>query len=238
MKKSRFSFIITIIFVSLSYMSTYAQPEEKYFRSNKNNVVLSGVFSTYGSDPALGWDLTYYRFLFPYVGVMGGIAYQNWGDNIEKPNFNATDRRGLHFTLEDENKLERLHCIVGLSLRTPPFKIRKKEECFLFFQFDPAMVFTIPNEKFSYSRKYQEGNMAMIEWKTAKNHGGKTSFWRVKSSISLGIDEVILSVGYTISNQDPYSGRRNVLFDGRSVSNGIRNYRFSHELFISAGYSF
>ena len=40
MKKSRFSFIITIIFVSLSYMSTYAQPEEKDFRSNKNNVVL------------------------------------------------------------------------------------------------------------------------------------------------------------------------------------------------------
>lgn len=80
--------------------------------------------------------------------------------------------------------------------------------------------------------------MAMKEWKTAKNHGGKSSFWRVKSSISLGFDDAILSVGYTISNQDPYSGRRNVLFDWCSVSQGIGNSRFSHELFVSAGYSF
>ncbi|MGM9689210.1 MAG: hypothetical protein ACI3YD_09175 [Alloprevotella sp.] len=44
-------------------MSAYAQPEEKDFRSNKNVVVLSGVFSTYGSDPAFGWELSYYRYL-------------------------------------------------------------------------------------------------------------------------------------------------------------------------------
>lgn len=168
----------------------------------------------------------------------GRYSIPELGDNTDKPNFNATDRRGRHFTLEDEGKLERLHCIVGLSLRTPPLKTSKKEEYFLFSQFDPAMVFTIPNEKFSYSRIYQEGNMAMKEWKTAKNHGGKSSFWRVKSSISLGFDDAILSVGYTISNQDPYSGRRNVLFDWCSVSQGIGNSRFSHELFVSAGYSF
>lgn len=227
--------ILLTLLVALPFcMATKAQD----FRKNKNVVSLSGVLSTYGSDPAFGGELTYYRFLFPYVGVMGGMAYQNWGDNTDKPSFNATDRRGLHFRLEDEGKLERLHCIVGLSLRTPPLKISKEEESFLFFQFDPAMVFTIPNEKFSYSRIYQEGNMAMKEWKTAKNHGGKSSFWRVKSSISLDIDNAILSVGYTISNQDPYSGRRNVLFDGCSVSHGISNNRFSHEFFVSAGYSF
>ena len=60
-------------------MSAYAQPEEKDFRSNKHVMVLSGAFSTYGSDPAFGWELSYYRYLLPYVGVTGGIAYQNWG---------------------------------------------------------------------------------------------------------------------------------------------------------------
>lgn len=238
MKRLPLYCIVTIVFVSITYMSSYAQSEKKDFRSNKNVVVLSGVFSTYGSDPAFGWELSYYRFLFPYVGVTGGIAYQNWGDNIDKPSFTATDRRGFLFTLEDKGKLERLHCIVGLSLRTPPLKISKTEEYALFCQCEPAMVFTLPNEKFSYSRLYQEGNMARAEWKTAKNHGGKSSFWRVKSSISLGIDDVIFSIGYTISNQDPYSGRRNVLFDGSKVSNGISNHRFTHEFFVSAGYSF
>ena|GEM_PF-2631146 len=30
---------------------------------------------------------------------------------------------------------------------------------------------------------------------------------------------------------------RNVLFDERSVSNGISGHRFIHEFFVSAGYS-
>lgn len=238
MKRLHLCCIVTIVFVSLTFMSAYAQPEEKDFRSNKHVMVLSGAFSTYGSDPAFGWELSYYRYLLPYVGVTGGIAYQNWGDNIDEPSFTATDRRGFLFTLEDKGKLERLHCIVGLSLRTPSIKISKAEDYSLFLQCDPAMLFTLPNEKFSYSRTYKEDNMALKEWKTAKNHEGKCYFWRVKSSISLGIDNVILSIGYIISNQDPFSGRRNVMFDGRKVSNGISKHHFTHEFYLSAGYSF
>lgn len=76
MKKTVFILLLTLSFC----MATKAQD----FRSNKHVVVLSGVFSTYGSDPAFGWELSYYRFLFPYVGVTGGIAYQNWGNNTDK----------------------------------------------------------------------------------------------------------------------------------------------------------
>ena len=79
MKRLHLCCIVTIVFVSLTFMSAYAQPEEKDFRSNKHVMVLSGAFSTYGSDPAFGWELSYYRYLLPYVGVTGGIAYQNWG---------------------------------------------------------------------------------------------------------------------------------------------------------------
>lgn len=229
--------IATMLFVCISCMDIYAQSGENDFRVNKNVVTLSGVLSAYGSDPALGAEFSYYRYMLPYVGVAAGFAYQNWGDNVDKPSFEVTDRQGLHYTLDEDGKLKRLHFIVGLSLRTPPLKIGK-EEYYIFCQCDPAVVFTIPNEKFAYSRMYQEGNMAMVEWKTAKNHGGKSNFWRVKSSISLGIDEVILSIGYTISNQDPYSGRRNVLLDGHLVSDGMCNHRFTHEFFVSAGYSF
>lgn len=67
--------LLTLLLALPFCMATKAQD----FRKNKNVVVLSGVFSTYGSDPAFGWELSYYRYLFPYVGVTGGIAYQNWG---------------------------------------------------------------------------------------------------------------------------------------------------------------
>lgn len=85
---------------------------------------------------------------------------------------------------------------------------------------------------------YQENNIPMIEYRTAKNYGGKSAFWRVKSSVSLGIDDGILSIGYTISNQDPLSSRRNVVFDGNSLSDNISHHLFTHEFFVSLAYGF
>ena len=85
--------ILLTLLVALPFcMATKAQD----FRKNKNVVSLSGVLSTYGSDPAFGGELTYYRFLFPYVGVMGGIAYQNWG-GIIPTNRASTQQTGGDF---------------------------------------------------------------------------------------------------------------------------------------------
>ena len=95
-----------------------------------------------------------------------------------------------------------------------------------------------PNEAFSYAHYTEEGGKIKGEFRSVRNKGGDVAFWRVKSALSLGIDQLAFSLGYTISNQDPYSGRRNVCFDGHKISPSRGTYKFLHECSVSLSYSF
>lgn len=96
----------------------------------------------------------------------------------------------------------------------------------------------ITQRGFSYAHYTEEGGKIKGEFRSVRNKGGDVVFWRVKSALSLGIDQLAFSLGYTISNQDPYSGRRNVCFDGHKISPSRGTYKFLHECSVSLSYSF
>lgn len=74
MKKIAFIFCLC-----LSVIHLFASEREEDFRTNKNVLSLSGSLFVYGSDPALGLEVSYIRYIGKYIGVMTGLAFQKDG---------------------------------------------------------------------------------------------------------------------------------------------------------------
>lgn len=149
-----------------------------------------------------------------------------------------SDGKGQKYTLYDDGKLLRGNWLIGTNFRTPSVSLGREKDYQLFLQCEPALILTLPNEAFSYAHYTEEGGKIKGEFRSVRNKGGDVAFWRVKSALSLGIDQLAFSLGYTISNQDPYSGRRNVCFDGHKISPSRSTYKFLHECSVSLSYSF
>lgn len=233
MKKIAFIFCLC-----LSVIHLFAGEREGDFKTNKNVLSLSGSLFAYGSEPALGLEVSYIRYIGKYIGVMTGLAFQNWIDNDYKPNTEVSDGKGQKYTLYDDGKLLRGNWLIGPNFRTPSVSLGRERDYQLFLQCEPALILTLPNEAFSYAHYTEEGGKIKGEFRSVRNKGGDVVFWRVKSALSLGIDQLAFSLGYTISNQDPYSSRRNVCFDGHKISPSRGTYKFLHECSVSLSYSF
>lgn len=233
MKKNAFTFCLC-----LSVIHLFASEREGEFRTNKNVLSLSSSLFVYGSEPALGLEVSYTRCFGKYIGVMTGLAFQNWMDNDYKPKLEVSDSKGQKYTRYDDGKLLRGNWLIGPNFRSPSVGLGREKDYQLFLQCEPALILTLPNEAFSYVHYTEEGGKIKGEFRTVRNKGEDVVFWRVKSALSLGIDQLAFSLGYTISNQDPYSSRRNVCFDGHKISPSRGTYKFLHELSVSLSYSF
>ena len=97
MKKIAFIFCLC-----LSVIHLFAGEREGDFKTNKNVLSLSGSLFAYGSEPALGLEVSYIRYIGKYIGIMTGLAFQNWMDNDYKPNTEVSDGKGQKYTLYDD----------------------------------------------------------------------------------------------------------------------------------------
>ncbi|MFB9896306.1 hypothetical protein [Hallella seregens] len=217
----------------------HAQESDSDFRTRRNTVTISASLFAYGSDPAYGTECSYARFFCPYVGVSGGLSFQHWLDDVT-PSTDASSRSGISYHLkDDDSKLELIQLVVGPVLRTPDISFGRSERLHLFYQCEPGLLVNfLANESFIYARTYEDGRHLLEETQRARNRGGQTTAWRVRSSVMLGTGLGLFAIGYTLSNQDPYTGRRHVFFDDMQLKSDMPSRRFTHEFFVSATYSF
>ena len=141
----------------MSVIHLFADEREGDFKTNKNVLSLSGSLFAYGSEPALGLEVSYIRYIGKYVGVMTGLAFQNWMDNDYKPNTEVSDGKGQKYTLYDDGKLLRGNWLIGTNFRTPSVSLGREKDYQLFLQCEPALILTLPNEAFSYAHYTEEG---------------------------------------------------------------------------------
>ena len=141
------------------------------------------LYFAYGSEPALGLEVSYIRYIGKYVGVMTGLAFQNWMDNDYKPNTEVSDGKGQKYTLYDDGKLLRGNWLIGTNFRTPSVSLGREKDYQLFLQCEPALILTLPNEAFSYAHYTEEGGRQKGEFRSVRNKGGDVVFGRVKSAL-------------------------------------------------------
>ena len=157
--------------------------ERKILELIKNVLSLSGSLFVYGSDPALGLEVSYIRYIGKYIGVMTGLAFQNWMDNDYKPNIEVSDSKGQKYTRYDDGKLLRGNWLIGPSFRTPSVGLGRERDYLLFLQCEPALILTLPNEAFSYAHYTEEGGKIKGELGQFAIREEMFAFWRVKSAL-------------------------------------------------------
>ena len=216
-----------------------AQKGTEDFRENRNLLECVGALYVYGSDPAYSVGFSYYWYPCYYVGLGSGFFFQQWGEIAGEvlPN-SIRDKQNREFTFDDDNGIIKGGLYVGPSFRTPSFQVGKDSDVRLFFQCNPSLLLSVPNDSYMYSHTFLKDGNLYTHSKKLKNQDGKWCFWQIRTTASLAIDKVVLSLGYGLSNFGPFSGSRNVIWENRNISKPNSNYAVTHELFISAGYSF
>lgn len=231
--------LLTLCLLALSAHCSYADDNDD-FLSSAHNVSLCGFLSAYGSNPGLGQEAGYTRWLWRYVGVTGGIGFQDWYDMPEPP-LEVRDGRGTVYERHDDaDKMVKLYATAGVALRTPAVTLGSREDKHLFVQCEPALMAVVPvNDRVGYTARMDDGHSVPLEIdRTARGEGGQALSWRMKLSVALSAGRGMLSAGYIASGQDPLSGRRHLTFDGRNVDTYFDFHRLCHHFFVALTYGF
>lgn len=204
-----------------------------------NRITLNGFILIHSNDPGYGTSLDYVRFLNHFLGIKGGIGLQFWSFNDYKPQWEVTDRNGKHYNLDhDESTLDNFNIQVGPVFRLALLTVGKDKNMTISWECHPSVALTLPNITFSYLHKEMVNGRWVQQEKRVRNHGGQWNFWQLKNAVCLQNDVVVFSLGYSFSNQQPYSAVKDVRFDGKKISASTPSVKLTHEVQASLGFCF
>lgn len=217
------------------------EPKElKAWKELPNRITLSGALLVHGSNPGFAVDVSYQRWLCHYLGVAGGVGFQYWYYDDYKPQWEVIDRMGRHFVRDDESEMMPNMCFyVGPVFRLPLLAFGHDKENTLFWECMPAIALTVPSQKFTYQHEVTEnGRWTKTITRSVCNQGGQWVYGLVKNSLNLQCDELVFSVGYTLSDQHPYSTLKDLRFEGKNIGAAIPSLKLSHQVEIAVAYCF
>ncbi len=144
-----------------------------------------------------------------------------------------------HYNLDhDESTLDNFNIQVGPVFRLPLLTVGKDKNMTISWECHPSVAFTLPNITFSYLHKEMVNGRWVQQEKRVRNHGGQWNFWQLKNAVCLQNDVVVFSLGYSFSNQQPYSAVKDVRFDGKKISASTPSVKLTHEVQASLGFCF
>lgn len=217
------------------------EPKElKAWKELPNRITLSGALLVHGSNPGFAVDVSYQRWLCHYLGVAGGVGFQYWYYDDYKPQWEVIDRMGRRFIRDDESEMMPNMCFyVGLVFRLPLLTFGHDKENTLFWECMPAIALTVPSQKFTYRHEVTEnGRWTKTITRSVRNQGGQWVYGLVKNSLNLQCDKLVLSVGYTLSGQHPYSTLKDLRFEGKNIGAAVPSLKLSHQVEIAVAYCF
>ena len=222
-----------------SHPEVNSKGSQEEWRETIHRVHLNASLLMHG-DPGYALGVSYTRFLSRYLGVTGGLSLLSWYSTDYNPRWEVTDRQGKVYHLdEDDDTFSNLSLYVGPSFRLPIRTFGRDQDYTLSWECTPTVAITFPNQRFSYIHPVTvEGHPGYYETKHARNRGGQWHYWQLKNALSLQCDNIVLSLGYSFSNQKPFSAFSRVLFDGKTVSRTVKSYQTTHEFCLSIGYGF
>ncbi len=109
----------------------------------------------------------------------------------------------------------------------------------LWLQVEPGISLACPfRNSLTYEIKEFDGAVShTVGYRRFPNSGLQWFCWNARASVNMAVDRFIIGAGYSISNLDYYSCRRNVtLPDGHKFH--VPGKTLSQSVFVSLGYSF
>jgi hypothetical protein len=182
---------------------------------------------------AFEMEVAYSFFLTPYVGLTLGLNAMDQSFNRMFCNGSREDRSLWQTILcgscdeydfwrnREQYKREYANALLArpaVRLRLPLFK--ESGEDALVFNMESGLFFSlIPNETL-----------------TVKNKGGRWLYYHLKGYLSIALDRLQLSAGYSFSDFDIFDSRRNIPFD--VTQNTLRNRKKTSTVFLAVACRF
>lgn len=224
-------FFLTVLFL-FSPVLLYSQDYERA------KVIVS---ATAGLNNNESWEVepsvSYY--LNKYIGGTLGL---NVTSQYNQAGFSGTipGNNRIYWSIEDdEANVTKFLLHPAISLRTPVLWLDKDQVTGLAIQIDPGLYIALPvNDQITVNYRDKSYNSTIVDSKRLSNTKGGYIFWNIRGSISLNIDRFVLSTGYSISNFDIYSGRRNIVVENLKLDEKLPIREYTYAFFISMGYCF
>lgn len=182
-------------------------------------------------------SVTYY-----FSKYIGGTLGLNVTSQYNQAGFSGTisGNNRIYWSIEDdEANVAKFLLHPGISLRTPVLWLDKDHETGLTIQIEPGLYMALPvNDRVTVNYRDKEHNSAIIDSKRVSNTKGGCIFWNMRGSISLNMDRFVLATGYSISNFDIYSGRRNIVVENLKLDEKLPIKEYTYSFFLSLGYCF
>jgi hypothetical protein len=121
----------------------------------------------------------------------------------------------------------------AVRLRLPLFK--ESGEDVLVFNMETGLFFSlIPNETLTY-RDDRSGD---YNKKSVKNKGGRWLYYHLKGYLTIDLDRLLLSAGYSFSDFDIFDSRRMISLDKTILQGTIRDRKKTATAFLAVAYRF
>lgn len=222
-------FVIILLIYSLS---VYGQTEKRQLWK----IQLEGALDNYSRwevEPSVTFQP------FKYAGIGVSFIFSESLDGIHLNGVSADKK--FRFELNDEKVLStHLACRIAPQFYTPSWILGHDQEYALYLTFSPGITCSFPPPKHITLAYFPNstGVWTPHHYEEVTTSRAEPLSFQLKTSVSLEMEEsLIISLGYTLSNLDPYSGVRETVFDGNMLNLGKKR-PFFHSLSIGIGWRF
>ncbi len=222
-----------ILAVLLSWCATvglYAQDDKPTFTADLYGGIYLNNEQAWQLEPSVSW------LFHKYLGVALGLELTG---QYNQPSRQTTiDGQEAELT-DNERNIRWVIFKPSVILKSPTVWESADHDYRLWFQVEPGLSLACPfRNSLTYEIKEFAGAVSQtVDYRRFPNKDLQWFYWNARASVNFAIGRFILRGGYSLSNLDYYSGRRNItLANGQKFH--VPKRELSQSVFLSIGYSF
>lgn len=223
--KRTIKLLITLLLVSV--VSTDIRASENLQATIYGGLYLNSDTQAWQIEPSIAYHFN------DYFGAGIGLEFTS--------QYNRPSRQ----TVIDNHEAELTEPNIAWAIFKPsiivksPNLLNSNSDYRLWVQAEPGVSLACPlHNSVTYALKEFNGNVGhSIDYRRIANSDLKWIYWHTRATVNFAIDRVVIGIGYSISNFDYYSCRRNI-----TLPNGAKfkvpGKELSHCLVASIGFKF
>lgn len=222
-----------ILAVLLSWCATvglYAQDDKPTFTADLYGGIYLNNEQAWLLEPSVSW------LFHKYLGVALGLELT--GQYNQPIRQTTIDGQEAELT-DNERNIRWVIFKPSVILKSPTVWESADHDYRLWFQVEPGLSLACPfRNSLTYEIKEFAGAVSQtVDYRRFPNKDLQWFYWNARASVNFAIGRFILRGGYSLSNLDYYSGRRNItLANGQKFH--VPKRELSQSVFLSIGYSF
>lgn len=223
-------YLIVVLLLFFTTVSLSAQDKDPKMEAT----LLGGL----NSNDAWEVEAAFTYYFLPYLGGTLGIGFTEQYSEEGYSGIVQHDSKLKWHINDDDIEVFKLLLRPAIRLSTPAFQFGRDKDLGLRFHVEPGLQMAVPaNEKLSIDYRLDD-SYQLVKIESVSNKGGDWLFWNVRGFFSLDLDEFSISAGYSLSNFDIYSGRRQIVIENKRLNDLLPSRKLTHTGFIALSYRF